>query len=368
VHRSTIPSSRAPRDVAAVVPVLHLADPPTDPHPGSARNTSTVASAASTGAASPADATSVLPEPTSTYLERTATTAEDIETLAPGVTSEGRRQIEDADPTLDADLAAWQAPDSPLPKLTLLGPVDVTAHGPLPQTRPRKAWNVEVVAYLACHPRGVSAEQFGTDLWPGDPDIARKSKLRQAIYIARKWLGTNPRTGRDHLPPATPSPGGPALYQVEDILVDAELFRRLRLRGVARGPEGIPDLQAALDLVTGIPFDQRRPGGYAWLAETPLDHEYSAMIVDVAHLVATHYLATGQPTLARAAAQTALTAGSTDDIALLDLVAACDAEGNKAEADRYIQRILANHDAEVEEDLPPRTARVLHRRWMGNAS
>jgi hypothetical protein len=310
----------------------------------------------------------VLPEPASTYLERTASTTEDIQALAPRVTSQARQRIEESDPTLDADVAAWHAPDSPLPQLTLLGPVDVTAHGPLPQTRPRKAWNVEVVAYLTCHPRGVTAEQFGTDLWPGEPDIAGKSKLRQAIYIARKWLGPNPRTGRDHLPPATPSPGGPAQYRVDDVLVDAELFRRLRLRGVARGPDGLPDLQSALDLVTGLPFDQRRPGGYGWLADTPLDHEYTAMIVDVAHLVATHYLATGQPALARAAAQTSLLAGSSDDIALLDLVAACDAEGNHAEADRYIQRILANHDAEVEEDLPPRTAKILHRRWMGHAS
>jgi hypothetical protein len=156
---------------------------------------------------------------------------------------------------------------------------------------------------------------------------------------------------------------------VEDLLVDAELFRRLRIRAVARGSEGISDLHAALDLVTGPPFDQRRPGGYGWLAETPLDHEYTGMIVDVAHLVATHHLAAGEPELARAAAQTALDAGSTDDVALLDLVAACDAEGNRAEADRFVKRILANHDAEVEEDLPRRTAEILNRRrWIGQAS
>ncbi len=52
----------------------------------------------------------------------------------------------------------------------------------------------------------------------------------------------------------------------------------------------------------------------------------------------------------------ALQAGSTDDIALLDMVAACDAQANRAEADEWVRRILANHDAEVEEDLPPRTA------------
>ena len=147
--------------------------------------------------------------------------------------------------------------------------------------------------------------------------------------------------------------------------MDAELFRRLRLRGVARGAPGIPDLRAALDLVTGVPFDRQRPGGYGWLVDPALDHEYTAAIVDVAHLVATHHLAAGEPALAATAARVAILAGSSADTALLNLVAVSDCLGNTAEADAYIQRIMANHDAQVEEDLPPRTAAVLHRRrWL----
>jgi hypothetical protein len=366
VQRSSLPTER---HAPSAVPSLHLATTTPDDVPDHGAGADAGHDIEDIHDVNAATVSSVLPAPASTYRRASATTEEDIAALAPAVTEEVRRQIQDADPILDADLAHWHDPACPLPRLTLLGPVDVRAHGPLPEVRPRKAWNVEIVAYLACHPRGVTAEQFGTDLWPGDPDITSKSKLRQAIHISRKWLGTNPRTGRDHLPPAAPSPGGPALYRVENVLIDAELFRRLRLRALARGTDGIAELQAALDLVTGPPFDQRRPGGYGWLAETPLDHEYTAMVVDVAHLVATHHLAAGEPHLARAAAQTALKAGGTDDIALLDLVAACDAEGNRAEADRIVKRILANHDAEVEEDLPPRTAQVLHRRrWIGQAS
>jgi hypothetical protein len=81
------------------------------------------------------------------------------------------------------------------------------------------------------------------------------------------------------------------------VLVDAELFRRLRLRALARGPDGIADSKAALELVTGPPFDQRRPGGYEWLAETPLDHEYTVMVVDVARLVAPRRRRAGQSTM-----------------------------------------------------------------------
>ena len=44
------------------------------------------------------------------------------------------------------------------------------------------------------------------------------------------------------------------------------------------------------------------------------------------------------------------------------VTAACDAQDRRAEANAYVARILANHDAEVEEDLPPRTAEILFRR------
>ena len=166
----------------------------------------------------------------------------------------------------------------------------------------------------------------------------------------------------------TPALGGGA-YRIVGGLLDAELFRRLRLRGVARGERGIPDLRAALNLVTGVPFDRQRPGGYGWLVDPALDHDYTAMIVDVAHLVATHHLAVGEPELAADAAQVALLAGSSADSALLNLVAASEALGNTTEADAYVKRIMANHDADVEEDLPPRTAAILRRRrWLPPAA
>jgi hypothetical protein len=65
----------------------------------------------------------------------------------------------------------------------------------------------------------------------------------------------------------------------------------------------------------------------------------------------------------------ALRVGARDDQALLDLVAVSHAEGNLAEAGSYVRRIMANHDAEVEEDLPPRTYDILRRhQWLPEAS
>lgn len=311
---------------------------------------------------------SVLPLSPQTYLDQTATTKEDLDVLAPHVDEATRAQVESIDPQLDRDLAAWNDPACTQPKVRLLGPVTVTAQGSLPQRNPRVLWNTEIVAYLATRPSGVSVETYGTDMWPDDPNIASKTKARQSISVVRQWLGMNERTGQEHLPKGVVA-GMPSPYRLEDALVDAELFRRLRLRGSARGVDGIADLRTALDLVVGVPFTDRRPEGYGWLAETPLDHVYAGMIVDVAHIVATHHLAAGEPELAVSAAQVALKAGSSEDVPLLDLVAACDAQDNRAEAAAYIKRILANHDAEVEEDLPPRTAEILHRRqWLGQAS
>ncbi|MBN9621148.1 MAG: peptidoglycan-binding protein LysM, partial [Actinobacteria bacterium] len=231
---------------------------------------------------------SVLPLSPQTYLDHTATTAEDLDALAPAVDEDTRRQVEGLDPELDRDLADWHDPACTRPKVTLLGKVTVVARGSLPQVRPRVLWNTEVVAYLATRSSGVTTERYGTDLWPDDPDIASKTKVRQSITVVRQWLGTNDRTGQPHLP-KSPIVGQVSSYRVEDVLVDAELFRRLRLRGLARGADGIADLRAALDLVTGVPFSNRRPDGYGWLAENPLDHIYAGMIVDVAHLVATHH-------------------------------------------------------------------------------
>jgi len=311
---------------------------------------------------------SVLPLPEGTYVGAAATTEHDVRALAPVTDDAVRSQVERADPDLDRDLADWADASSPRPKLTLLGPVQVRAQGSLPERNPRRQFYTEIVAYLATRPGGATSERYATAIWPTEPDVVGKTKVRQSISVVRAWLGADPVTGAVYLPSGLTAAAA-GRYRIEGILIDSELFRRLRVRGLARGADGIVDLRAALDLVSGRPFDvpvqrQGAAGGYSWLADenARLDHENAAMIVDVAHVVATHHLAMGEPELAAAAAQVAMKAGSFEDVPLLDLVAACDARGNRAEADAYVARILVNHDAEVEEDLPPRTADILFRR------
>jgi hypothetical protein len=126
------------------------------------------------------------------------------------------------------------------------------------------------------------------------------------------------------------------------------------------------DWWRALRLVRGAPFDNLRPGGYGWLAGRPVDHQYTATIIDLAHTVATHHLAAGEPDRAEAAAKIAVVATrgveNASDISLLDLVWACDAQDRRAEGDAHVKQILRNHTTDDLEGVPPRTYDVLRRR------
>ena len=311
----------------------------------------------------PARPNSILPLPAQQYAATAATTEQDVAMLAPGVSDRVQTELADSDPTLDEDLAAWWDQDNIQVKLRLLGPLQVWAAGldPAPAGLPQK---IEAVAYLATRARGASAAQCREDLWPADRSDKPTSKVRNLLHGTRSWLGVNPQTSREYIP-ANPGEGRGGLYLIEGIVTDADLFRRLRLRALARGTAGLEDLRAALDLVTGQPFERRRPGGYGWVANTGLDFAFTGMIADVAHLLATHHLAAAEPEPAADAAQVALLAGSAADEVLLDLVAAAHARGDGDSGDGYVKKIMRNHSANVEEDIPPRTYEILLRHnWL----
>jgi hypothetical protein len=307
-------------------------------------------------------ARSLLPLPSDVYVSRAAVVEADLEALAPGVSAEVRKRVEADNQTLDEDMADWYSEDADRPKLALLGPVAISVpDADDSERRPgRVAMSIEVIAYLASRRSGATVAQIGAALWPHDPDILEKTLPKQKVSAARRLLGRNPRTGRDHIPH-----GAAGVYYVEDLLIDAELCRRLHARGTARGADGIQDLWAALELVSGVPFDRRREGGYEWLLDIPLDSEYLAMIVDISSKVVTHELGRGDPAAAMRAAQVPLKAGSSDDTVLLNMMKAHDAAGERAAGDECVKQILASFDVEDEVDLPPRTAEILRRRQYG---
>lgn len=299
----------------------------------------------------------VVPAPDAEVLDVAATTTDDLQQLAPHVPDKVRVAVERADPDLDADLAAWAA--GTRPHLRLFGPIQARTGttGKPTVVAKRKAFYTELLAFLALHPQGVTIDQvvdaFGSDA----------TQMRVHLSKVRSWLGVDPTTGGNHLPDATKSPAGIArgmgIYQLIGVLADIDLFRRLRARGQARGPEGLSDLQAALGLVTGEPFTGQRGRGWAWLADgVRIDQHMVCAVVDVAHTVTIAALHSGDLALARTATEIALLAAPYEDTPRLDLAAVVAAEGDRQAAERILGDDVSNRadDGDAPDDLPARTA------------
>ncbi|WP_137122964.1 LysM peptidoglycan-binding domain-containing protein [Segeticoccus rhizosphaerae] len=300
------------------------------------------------------------------YLAVAATTTDDLQALAPHVPVQVRDDLEAADPTLDDDVAAWFSDDCPLPRLILLGPVGARTRGDAVAVAKRKPYATELLAYLATRPHGATPAQLA------DAFGITGGRARTDIKMVRDWLGINPRTGTKHLPNARESAAAKArgigVYQVEDLLVDADLFRRLRARGEARGAEGLVDLRRAMTLVGGTPFDQLRPGGWSWLSEGDrLDQHMLCAVVDVAHTITTAAIEAGDLPQARSAAELAALAAPHEDIPRLDLVAVAAAEGHHGEADRILRDDVCNRtdDDRAPMELSARTQKIIrNRNWL----
>lgn len=306
------------------------------------------------------DGGTLLPRPDEQYLTAAATTPADLAALAPNIPAQTRSRAVMHDPGLDEDLTAWSDPDTARPRLRLLGPVELRATGERkPDVDRRCGYYTELVAYLATRDHGATpaqvAEVFGV----------QPNTLHSRVGILRRWLGADPVTGGWYLPESTLSPAGKArgvpVYEVVGLVCDADLFKRLRVRGQARGPAGMGDLIAALRLVEGAPFDQLRPCGYGWLADTPLDQYLTAGVVDVAHIVATHALAEGDADLALWASERAIAAAPFEDKPRLDLARALTALGRTDEAEEYVAGQIHNRS---DDGAPPpapsaRTTEVL---------
>ncbi|MDT0275515.1 LysM domain-containing protein [Blastococcus goldschmidtiae] len=270
-----------------------------------------------------------------------------------------RQRIEEDLEQLDRDLADWWSLDCTRPRLTLLGPVNLRAHGDehaVARSGRRRRYE-EVVAYLATRPHGSTADEAATALQPArggktDP-VSVRAYVHRMTAGARAWLGDDPVTGEKHL-----SSGYRGRYTLTGVLVDADLFRQLRARAEVRGDDGLPDLLAALELVSGAPFAQR-PAGYEWL--DGLDLTLTAGVCDVAHQVVTAALADDDLTSARTASAAALLVAPDDEKVLLDAMWVAYREGSRAEAETYVARIVTIHDGEDEMDLPMSTAETINR-------
>lgn len=305
------------------------------------------------------------------YIRESAIVQEDLDALAPKVPAHVRAEVEEKDPTLDQDIADWFSTDCDRPRLTLLGPVTARTHGKA--LAKRKPYFTELLAFLALHRKhGATREQIR------DAFSISDGKVRDYTNIVRDWLGTNPRTGEDHLPYADKAPAakvtGVNVYQVDDgLLVDLDLFLRLRKRGQARGgAEGVADLCTALELVgEAQPFSQLREEGWAWLANEPdrVDLMAGGWIADVALIVVTEALAAGDLVKARSAAYVANRADPDGESTRLCLAHVMKAEGDQLEADRILREEICNRsdDGDAPMELSERTKTIIRTHgWLAS--
>jgi LysM repeat protein len=310
---------------------------------------------------------SLLPDQTAAYAQTSATTVDDVEILAPVAAAAARRAVRDSDPRLDEDLARWESSVLVAPKLTLLGPVNARTTGDSKQVAKRRPFYVELLAYLTLHPNGVTASEVA------DAFGLTKERARSDLSILRHWLGEDPRTGEPHLPDARAHRDRTdrgAVYATQGVLCDLDLFRRLRNRGQAEGEKGLDDLVTALRLVTGEPFSEHRGTGWSWLLDGErTDHIMTCAIVDVAHIVTTHALATNQLDLARFSAETAYRAAPYDETSRLDLIDVAAATGHAGAAQKQLVDDVLNRsdDGLGPIDIPDRTAEVIRQRGWSNA-
>jgi hypothetical protein len=279
-------------------------------------------------------ASSLLPEPDATYMTQTANTADDLAELAPLVPAETTEIVKQSDPALDQDLAEWRADTANRPRLTVLGPVRLRlGRGGQPSMGVKRvAFYTEITAYLATRPHGATMDELITALG------LTADRIRVDLHTLRARLGINPATDRYFVPNASDNPEAhvrnEGIYLVQDLLCDADLFRRLRVRGESAGSAGIDDLAEALRLVTGAPYEQLRRRGGLWMAASRDDQHLLVAIVDVAHLLTTHALATGDLRRARAAAELAHAIAPAEVTPQVDLAVIAEHEGDPDAADQ----------------------------------
>ena len=203
--------------------------------------------------------------PTPPTSQAGATTAEGPAKPSPRVNQTVRHAVEEADPSLDDDMAMWWHEDS-----TAQTPPPWTGAGHHTTNKPltkRKPYMTELLAFIALRRHGPPREVAQTF-------NITKAKARDYVLTIRHWLGTNPRTGTDHLPDARLAPAA----TIRDVPVTRsstcsstcgplpEAAGAWEARG---GGQGIEDLRAALSLVEGRPFDypieREQGGGWTWL-------------------------------------------------------------------------------------------------------
>jgi hypothetical protein len=262
------------------------------------------------------------------------------------------------DPARGAPPAAHLVRSARFPvEVSLLGPVSVTAPGPVDADR--LAQCTEIVAYLAAHPGGVHPNVLSGAIWPrGAPAEVRDAALARVVT----WLGTG-SAGQPNV--VTDSSGRLSLST--DVRVDWQVFRGLAARAASSGDEE-GCLARALDLVRG-PVAGGHGGTavtgladqYGWLATDDISYEVTALVADTAHRLSVLLRESGDPDLAMDAARSGLRLAFDDEELWRDLLRAAHATGREAVLRAAVDEVSARTALdEVMPRMAPQTEALIN--------
>jgi len=247
-----------------------------------------------------------------------------------------------------AELATLLHIDPGAPEIQVLGPIRVVNVAPYPENTKGASKVLELVVYLVLNP-GRGAVEVSRDLGrEGEPwaDSTRRSRMSQL----RTWFGADP-SGKEYVSNVRGN-----RYQLEPVIrSDWRRFQTAVTRGLHRGPAGLFWLDAALDMVRGIPFSGALVDDYRW---APVEgREMINRIADVAHAAAIGWLP-HDPGKARDAALRGLRCEPHNEVLYRDLFRAEYAGGNLdgvRTAAQRLHRIIESNDV----DMHPATIQLL---------
>ncbi len=214
----------------------------------------------------------------------------------------------------------------------LLGPVEI--EGANQHIDRRKS--VELVVYLATHPKGVNDERLKTALWLDEP--APQSSFNTTVTRARSRLGAD-ATGAPHLPHLVATGG---VYRVGNrVTTDFALVEQHLTAARAQPPDvAMRTLRIALELVRSLPFAGGR-AGYEWAFAEGLVARMETVVAETAHHLAQLALEARDPDLAQWAACQGLLASPGDEVLYRDRMLACDLAGNPAGVEAVMDELVA---------------------------
>lgn len=215
---------------------------------------------------------------------------------------------------------------APLPEVSvrILGAVDVIG-----AARPfERAWTLELVVFLALHPRGAATATWTTALWPDG--IVADATRHSTVSAARRALG-RASDGTHHLPRSSGR-----LQLAPSVTSDWARFSAL---ASATGVGEESAWESALELVRGRPFDGLRSADWALFDGTRAAIE--GAVVDVAMRLAERRIAAGDGRRAEHALRRALAVSPYDERLYRLLLRAADRQGNPAGVEAVMRELVS---------------------------